>query len=58
MDWTTLRSASASHLRRVDVTMSSVFLSFLERGVQPSRVSLLFASELFTTASRGATLRL
>jgi hypothetical protein len=31
MNWTTLRSASASHLRRSDVTMSSVFLSFLER---------------------------
>jgi hypothetical protein len=27
MNWTTLRSASASHLRRSEATMSSVFLS-------------------------------
>src|SRR5262245_51823201 len=56
MNWTTLRSPSASHLRRSEATMSSRSFQSRSEGLQPTRLDLLFASELFTTASGCATI--
>ena len=58
MNWTTLRSASAGHLRRSVLTMSSPASLFLwSLCLQPSRVNLRFARRDFTTARTAATLR-
>jgi hypothetical protein len=56
MNWTTLSSASASHLRRSEVTMSSVSFPLGSYGLQRSSVNFYFARNFFSTASERATL--
>src|SRR5690348_10881807 len=57
MNWTALRSASASHLRRSEVTMSSRSFHLSSVDLQSNRSSLQLASKTFTTASLRATLQ-
>src|SRR5207245_199029 len=51
MNWTALRSVSASHLRRSVATMRVESFRLRREGLQSNRDTLLFASLTFTTAS-------
>src|SRR5260221_13406385 len=57
MNWTALRSASASHFRRSLATMKAQSFRFRRGGLQPNIGSLLFASITFTTASAAAMIQ-
>src|SRR5438445_7563604 len=57
MNWTALRSVSASHLRRSVATMRVQSFRLRREGLQPNRDTLLFASRNFTTASSAAMIR-
>src|SRR5260370_20564665 len=57
MNWTALRSASASHFRRSVATIRVQSFRSRREGLQPSRDSLCFASTAFTTASVAAMIQ-
>src|SRR5258706_4414264 len=54
MNWTALRSASASHFRRSVATIGAQSFRLRREGLQPSRCHLLFTSSTFTTTSSAA----
>src|SRR5881394_1629574 len=57
MNWTALRSASASHLRRSVATMRVQSFRLCREGLQSNRDSLCFASSTFTRASLTAMIQ-
>src|SRR6266853_1849162 len=57
MNWTALRSASASHLRRSVATIRAQSFRLRREDLQPSRDNFLFASLTFTTASLTAMIQ-
>src|SRR2546429_7606214 len=57
MNWTALRSASASHFRRSVATMRVQSFRLRRERLQPSRGELLFTSPTFTTASSAAMIQ-
>src|SRR5256714_5332320 len=57
MNWTALRSASASHFRRSVATMRAQSFRFRRGDLQPNRDNLLSASPTFTTASSAAMIQ-
>ena len=57
MNWTALSSASASHLRRSEVTISGSLSRCSDSDLQISSDNLRYASTIFATASESATLR-
>src|SRR2546423_7465855 len=57
MNWTALRSASASHFRRSVAIMGAQSFRSRREGLQSNRDSLLFASITFTTASSAAIIQ-
>src|SRR5436309_6108687 len=57
MNWTALKSANASHLRRSVATMRVESFRLRREGLQSNRDRLLFASLAFTTASSPAMIQ-
>src|SRR5436305_12245664 len=57
MNWTALRSASASHFRRSVATMRVQSFRLRREGLQSNRDTLLFTSLPFTTASSTAMIQ-
>src|SRR5439155_12265331 len=57
MNWTALRSASASHFRLSVATIEAQSFRVRREDLQPNREHLHFASPTFTTASRTARIR-
>src|SRR5438876_946675 len=57
MNWTALRSASASHFRRSVATIRVQSFRLRREGLQSNRDSLSFASQAFTTASSAAMIQ-
>src|SRR5205085_2986853 len=57
MNWTALRSASASHFRRSVATMRLQSFRSRREDLQSNRDNLLFASPTFTTASTAAMIQ-
>src|SRR5207302_2233155 len=57
MNWTALRSASASHFRRSVATMRLQSFRSRREDLQSNRDNLRFASSTFTTASTAAMIQ-
>src|SRR5438552_11100694 len=57
MNWTALKSANASHLRRSVATMRTQSFRLRRGGLQHNSDNLLFASLTFTTASSAAMIQ-
>src|SRR5258708_21493356 len=57
MNWTALRSANASHLRRSVATIRAPSFRLRREGLQPSRYHFCFASIPFTRASSAAMIQ-